>query len=120
MRQFCATQGWSGTSTPPKSLGEKMIFRRISLSIAITSCLSINSPIAKASSGICPSEKGVSTSQYLSAEEVQFLKLINQYRAQNRLGPLEPSSCITTVSRWLDQDMGTRNYFDHQDSLGRH
>ncbi len=47
------------------------------------------------------------------AEEVAFLGLINQYRAQNGLEPLAMSPTLTTAARDHSQDMGTQNYFDH-------
>ncbi len=47
------------------------------------------------------------------AEEVAFLGLINQYRAQNGLEPLAMSPTLTTAARDHSLDMGTQNYFDH-------
>ncbi|HZS07245.1 MAG TPA: CAP domain-containing protein [Blastocatellia bacterium] len=57
----------------------------------------------------------------LDSEEQQFLTLINNYRAQNGLGPLQVSATLTNASKWFSQDMAAKNYFpsNHVDSLGR-
>jgi hypothetical protein len=55
----------------------------------------------------------------LDAEETAFLGLINQYRAQNGLGPLTATATLNSASLWMSQDMGAKGYFSHTDSLGR-
>jgi uncharacterized protein YkwD len=55
----------------------------------------------------------------LGAEEVTFLNLINAYRIQNGAPALQVSAALTQSSQWMSEDMATRNYFDHTDSLGR-
>ncbi len=55
----------------------------------------------------------------LDAEEQAFLGLINNYRAQNGLGALSFHSALNDASRWMSDDMATKNYFSHTDSLGR-
>ncbi len=55
----------------------------------------------------------------LDAEEQAALKLINDYRAQNGLGPLRVSIALTRAADWLSADMAGRNYFSHTDSQGR-
>jgi uncharacterized protein YkwD len=55
----------------------------------------------------------------LDGEESAFLTLINNYRAQNGLGPLQASDQLNGVARWMADDMATHNYFSHTDSLGR-
>jgi uncharacterized protein YkwD len=55
----------------------------------------------------------------LDGEEQTFLTQINNYRAQNSLGPLTLSSTLDEVARWITNDMATHNYFSHEDSLGR-
>lgn len=52
-------------------------------------------------------------------EELAFLGLINDYRAQNGLGPLTISTNLNRASHWMSNDMGTNAYFGHTDSLGR-
>jgi uncharacterized protein YkwD len=47
------------------------------------------------------------------AEEVAFLGLVNQYRAENGLEPLAMSPTLTAAARDHSLDMGTQNYFDH-------
>jgi uncharacterized protein YkwD len=55
----------------------------------------------------------------LDAEEAAFLKLINDYRAQNGVGPLQASLALTNAAQWMSDDMAAKNYFSHTDSLGR-
>lgn len=55
----------------------------------------------------------------IDAEEQAFLKLINDYRAQNGLGALRVSMALTRAADWMSTDMAAKNYFNHTDSLGR-
>lgn len=57
--------------------------------------------------------------QALDSEENAFLGTINDYRAQNGLGPLTMDDSLNNVARWMANDMATNNYFSHTDSLGR-
>jgi uncharacterized protein YkwD len=56
---------------------------------------------------------------YLDNEEAAFLTLINQYRAEHGVGPLEVSPSLQNSSKWMSTDMATKNYASHTDSLGR-
>lgn len=55
----------------------------------------------------------------LDAEESSFLTILNNYRSQNGLGPLQISTTLESSSRWMSNDMAAKNYFSHTDSLGR-
>jgi uncharacterized protein YkwD len=55
----------------------------------------------------------------LDSEEQTFLTTINDYRAQNGLGPLRENATLDSDARWMANDLATNNYFSHQDSLGR-
>jgi len=55
----------------------------------------------------------------LDSEEQAFVTLINNYRAQNGLGPLAVATSLDDSADWMSADMGQRNYFSHTDSLGR-
>lgn len=57
--------------------------------------------------------------QTLDTEEQTFLKLINDYRAQNGAGPLKASIALTSAAKWMSNDMAAKNYFSHADSRGR-
>ena len=57
--------------------------------------------------------------QVLGSEESAFLTLINNFRAQNGAGPLQISSALEGSSGWMSNDMASKNYFSHTDSLGR-
>ena len=54
-----------------------------------------------------------------SSEELSFLTLINQYRQQRNLEPLQLSLALSNASRWMNNDMITNKYVEHTDSLGR-
>jgi uncharacterized protein YkwD len=51
----------------------------------------------------------------LNAQESAFLTLINNYRAQNGVGPLTVSAKLNRTSYFYSYDMATRDYFpqDH-------
>jgi uncharacterized protein YkwD len=55
----------------------------------------------------------------LDAEEKSFCTQINQYRAANGRAPLRVSVSLTNASKWMSNDMATKNRFSHTDSLGR-
>lgn len=55
----------------------------------------------------------------LDNEEASFLTIINDYRAQNGLGPLVIDERLNGVARWMATDLASNNYFSHTDSLGR-
>ena len=57
--------------------------------------------------------------QTLDSEQAAFLTLINNYRQQNGVGPLQVSITLQNSSQWMSVDMATKNYFSHTDSLGR-
>jgi hypothetical protein len=54
----------------------------------------------------------------IDQEEMNFLNLMNGYRAQNGLGPLTLENDLTEASDWMSIDMATDNYFppDHIDN----
>ncbi len=51
----------------------------------------------------------------MDSEEQAFLVLINNYRAQNGLGPLSASYMVTKAAAWKSKDLATNNYFAHDD-----
>jgi hypothetical protein len=55
----------------------------------------------------------------INADEQAFLTLINNYRAQNGAPALQISTGLSRMSSWHAEDMASKNYFDHTDSLGR-
>ena len=55
----------------------------------------------------------------LDSEQWAFLTLINAYRAENGVGPLQVSATLQNASQWMSTDMATNNYASHTDSLGR-
>ena len=57
--------------------------------------------------------------QSLDGEELAFLGLINNYRAQNGLGSLTMSTNLNRAATWMATDVGTKDYFAHTDSFGR-
>ena len=55
----------------------------------------------------------------MESEDWAFLTLINNYRAQNGLKTLQVSATLENASLWMSNDMATKNYASHTDSLGR-
>ena len=53
------------------------------------------------------------------AEEQEFLRLVNQYRAQNGRGALTASVNLNRAASWMARDMAVNRYFSHTDSLRR-
>ena len=53
------------------------------------------------------------------AEEWTFLAIINVYREHNGLGPLMISPRLIASAEWMSQDLASKSYFAHNDSLGR-
>ena len=68
-----------------------------------------------ASSGLLSPKRA----EALDSEEQAFLTTINDYRAQNGLGPLSENLTLDNDARWMANDMAVHNYFSHEDSLGR-
>jgi hypothetical protein len=50
---------------------------------------------------------------YYDGEEVQFLRLINEYRQDNGVGPLTLSDSLSVASERHSEDMGKYNFFAH-------
>ncbi len=48
-----------------------------------------------------------------SAEELLMLRLINDYRARNGIGPVTLSPTLTNAAEFHSRDMAARNYFSH-------
>jgi uncharacterized protein (TIGR03437 family) len=55
----------------------------------------------------------------LDTEEREFLRLINEYRAQHGLQPLVNSGVLSTAANWMSGDMGAKAYFAHNEPGGR-
>ncbi|MCK9518313.1 MAG: CAP domain-containing protein [Dehalococcoidia bacterium] len=53
------------------------------------------------------------------AEELEFLRIINEYRAANGRAALGISQNLNRAAQWMAADMGSKGYFGHVDSLGR-
>src|SRR5262249_52408049 len=72
----------------------------------VSAMLGIATPVAHAvtrdASGYCA-----------DSEELAFLTLINNYRAQNALGPLVLTQTLGASSDYHSTDMATYNYVDH-------
>ncbi len=55
----------------------------------------------------------------LDSEEWNFLTLINNFRVQNGVAPLQVSVTLQNAATWLANDMAMNNYVGDTDSLGR-
>lgn len=49
----------------------------------------------------------------LDAEEIAFVGLLNDYRAQNGLGPVTACTSLNRAAQGHSEDMRDQNYFDH-------
>src|SRR5438067_1622828 len=72
-----------------------------------------------ASAFLCLTLSLAGQAQTLDSEQLAFLGLINNYRAQNGAGPLQVSIALQNSSSWMSNDMAAKNYASHTDSLGR-
>jgi uncharacterized protein YkwD len=54
----------------------------------------------------------------LDSEEQAFVTIINDYRAQNSLGPLTPCISLNRAAQGHSEDMRDQNYFDHTNLAG--
>jgi uncharacterized protein YkwD len=55
----------------------------------------------------------------LDGEEQAFLRLVNDYRAQNGAGPVSIDTALTRAATWMANDLASSSGFSHTDSLGR-
>lgn len=55
----------------------------------------------------------------IEPEERRLVELINAYRVENGLGPLEAQYTLSAAAAWMSRDMAANHYFGHVDSLGR-
>ena len=55
----------------------------------------------------------------LDSEEQAFLSIINNYRSAQGLGTLALDPQLNGVALWMANDMASKDYFSHTDSLGR-
>ena len=55
----------------------------------------------------------------LDSEQLAFLTLINNYRAQNGAPPLQLDTTLQNAAEWMSNDLATSNSTSHTDSLGR-
>lgn len=51
----------------------------------------------------------------LDADEIELLRLINAYRAQNGLGCLTPSPTMNAAADYMSRAMGELGFFSHQE-----
>jgi uncharacterized protein YkwD len=63
-------------------------------------------------------ESTVVASTQLDPPEAEFMQILNNYRAQNGLGPVLIDPSIQAAAEWMSTDMGVNNYFSHTDSTG--
>ncbi len=87
--------------------------RRLGASLLAAAALIAGVALAAGSTG----ESSAAT--VIDPQESAFLTLINNYRAQNALGPLLIDYDIQEAAEWMSNDMGVYAYFSHTDRLGR-
>lgn len=52
----------------------------------------------------------------IDSEELAFVALINNYRAENGLGSLSTTPTLNNAADWMSADMGINSYFNHYDA----
>src|ERR1700674_4512186 len=92
-------------ASDPREDRYRRLFRRNISSLALVAPLMLFIAFT-ASAGLFTPHKG----EALDGEEEMFLPQINNYRAQNGLGPLTLNSTLDDVARWMANDMATHNY----------
>ncbi len=55
----------------------------------------------------------------MDSEEKKFIGLLNNYRKKNKLSAVKEDATLTKAAAWMSNDMATKDYFDHTDSLRR-
>lgn len=55
----------------------------------------------------------------LDAEEIEFLRLLNEYRAAHGLPCLSASPTMNAAAAWMSEAMGTEDFFSHDEPSGR-
>ena len=83
----------------------------IALLAAIAVAAFLSSATLASAGGPCSAETS------LDSEEMEFLDLINEYRAQNELGPLMFSDTLNQAAAWKSAHMANNNYFAHDDAI---
>jgi uncharacterized protein YkwD len=99
----------------------KLSFYAVLFAIPLTACNSTGSASSSdtANSGGSAAGGNYNPPSSLDSEEAAFVVLINNYRVQNGAPALQVSATLTAASQWMSQDMASKNYLDHTDSLGR-
>lgn len=60
------------------------------------------------------------TSSSIDGQEEEMFRLINEYRRNNGLGPLQLSNTLNESAAWKSKDMADNSYFAHDDTpIGR-
>lgn len=72
-------------------------------------------PLAIMLSLLVPSSAFAVADPALDAHELEFLKLINEYRAQNGLGCLAPSPTLNAAAAFMSQAMGEQDFTSHNE-----
>jgi uncharacterized protein YkwD len=93
-----------------------------SLRNALGVIFAISTLVLVAHGGATPAEAltncNVTNATFDEAEQA-FVDIINQYRTSNGLQPLTVSVNLNRSASWMAQDLATKNYFSHRDSMGR-
>ena len=55
----------------------------------------------------------------LDTEQWALLALMNNFRSQNGVAPLQVSVTLQNAAQWMATDMANYNYFSNRDSLRR-
>ncbi len=104
----------SRPTRPPRSTTAPAPATSTTLPAMPTAILAIaTAPATVAAPATQPPSTGGGSSACPTGEEIIMLTLINNFRAQNGVGPLTLSPTLTAAADFHSVDMANRNYFSH-------
>jgi hypothetical protein len=90
--------------------------KRAILLAILTAALAVGFGLGPGRGALAIGGQGCTIDATIDSEEQAFLGIINQYRAQNGLGPLELSNTLNKAAAWKSKHMADNNYFAHDDT----
>lgn len=87
----------------------KLVALQAAIIAGLVAIAAATSPGAALAITNCDADPGI------DGAEQQLLGLVNQYRADNGVGPLALSETLSRAASWKAQDMATNDYFAHDD-----
>jgi len=89
------------------------VIRLLAVLVAASGLMLGSLGLAAAQPKLLPGSLAQAQGYVPSAEECQFLQLINDYRAANGVGPLALSVTLSEAARYHSEQMAATDYFSH-------